>query len=376
MSKLNYTELHRELRLLFDPVKPEIIMPSGIRITNPQFVSDSPDPVFINPEDPFIRENNVFSYPVFCPKTDSNRVILMLHGLNERSWSKYLVWAYRLAEAISSYVILFPISFHINRSPQSWSNPRTMTDFMGLRNSITGKIFNSSFVNIALSNRLTDDPMRFFNSGYRTVNDIVKLLTSVKEGSHPVLPASQKIDIFSYSIGAFISEIMIMGNPENLFSESRLFIFCGGSVFSNMNGSSKLIMDKRAFDRVYNYYMKDFEDQIQGNGRLPEYLRSSRIGLAFRSMIDFSKLARFRERILLKLRDQINVIGLKQDTVIPVNGTIETLKPTGRNDSVRVMDFGYQYSHENPFPVLNGRLAEEVDRCFDLVFGRAAAFLI
>ena len=50
----------------------------------------------------------------------------MLHGLNERKWDKYLAWAHYLAEETGKPVIIFPTSFHINRSLPEWLNPRLM----------------------------------------------------------------------------------------------------------------------------------------------------------------------------------------------------------------------------------------------------------
>jgi hypothetical protein len=372
---MNYTELHNELKSVFDPSKPEILLPGGITIKNIPFHSGNPDECFINPADPGIPENKSFSYPVFIPGENVNRAILMLHGLNERSWTKYLSWAYRLAESTSSYVILFPISFHINRSPETWSNPRSMSAILNSRNSLIGNISNSSFANVALSDRLTSDPMRFFYSGYQTSNDIISLLNSVRNGTHPVIPGKCTINIFAYSIGAFLSEILMMGNPENLYSDSRLFIFCGGSVFSNMNGSSKLIMDRRAFDRIYRYYLYDFEERSKGNNRLSQFLYTNPVGLAFRSMIDIARLLPFREKLLAGLKEQICVIGLEKDSVIPAAGIIETLKATRKKRTVSILDFAYPYSHENPFPVFNTALKGEVDRSFDLVFNEASSFL-
>jgi hypothetical protein len=55
--------------------------------------------------------------------------------LYERSWLKYLAWALNLAELTGSYVILFPISFHINRSPATWKDPRTMIHLLKDRHS-------------------------------------------------------------------------------------------------------------------------------------------------------------------------------------------------------------------------------------------------
>ncbi|MDO9341682.1 MAG: DUF6051 family protein, partial [Bacteroidales bacterium] len=224
-------------------------------------------------------------------------------------------------------------------------------------------------------NRLTEDPMRFFNSGYQTTLDIIKLLSTVRNGEHRIIPRSSNINIFAYSIGAFLAEIILMGNPENLFSESKLFIFCGGSVFSNMRGSSKLIMDSLAFDRVYSYYLNDFEKSITGKSSLVDFLRNSQVGMAFRSMIDLGRLKAFRENILKKLQSQIHSITLLKDTVIPSDGVVATLSSFNKSDIVEVWDFPYTYSHENPFPILDFPLCKKVDYCFERVFSEAQSFL-
>ena len=232
----------------------------------------------------------------------------------------------------------------------------------------------SSFANIALSNRLTEDPMRFFKSGYQTVTDIVKLASDIKNGKHPIVPKTGNINIFAYSIGAFLAEIIMMGNPENLFSSGKLFIFCGGSVFSNMRGASKLIMDKRAFDRVYNFYLNDFEKTIKGKSALTDYLSTSSVGIAFRSMIDLGRLRAFRENMFRRLRDQVRTIILAKDLIIPSKGVVATLSQYSK-DSLKVWDFPFSYSHENPFPLLSSPLSKKVDYWFERVFAEAALFL-
>lgn len=374
---MEYTKTFNELKNLFNPDKDEIKIPgSAVKINNITFWSDFSSIGFLNVSDTLIPENQIFTYPVFTPeKTESGKVILLLHGLNERSWVKYLVWAYWLAEYTGSYVILFPISFHINRSPANWKDPRCMIPYMKDRNSAQGEIKMSSFANVALSNRLTEDPLRFFNSGYQTATDIVKLLLSVRNGQHPVIPESSNINIFAYSIGAFLAEIMLMGNPENLFQGSKLFIFCGGSVFSNMQGSSKLIMDSKAFDIVYKYYLFDFEKSIKGKSPLAELLSTSQLGMSFRSMIDLGRFNNFRESLLSKLRDQIHSVTLSKDTVIPAEGVVATLNSTSNKSVAEVWDFPYAYSHENPFPILTSPMSEKVDNCFEKVFDSAKDFL-
>jgi hypothetical protein len=374
---MEYTKTFSELKNIFSSDKEAITIPeSGICIRNIRFISDTPAEGLLNVQDTLIPENRSFSYPVFTPcNKESDKVILLLHGLNERSWVKYLVWAFWLAENTGSYVILFPISFHINRSPESWKDPREMIPYMKERNSSLGEVSMSSFANIALSERLSEDPLRFFNSGHQTLTDVVKLIKSVKVGHHQVIPKCSNVDIFAYSIGAFLAEIIMMGNPENLFTDSRLFIFCGGSVFSQMQGSSKLIMDSHAFERLYSYYLNDFEKTITEKGPAVEFLSKSQVGMAFRSMIDFARFRSFREDILKKLRNQIHSITLQKDLVIPAKAVVETLNKIKTKSIVDVWDFPYSYCHENPFPVFNSPQSNEVDICFKKVFASAKDFL-
>ena len=372
-----YTNTYNELKSVFSNENKIISIPdSDIKIHNICFRSDALEDEFSNKNDSLITENSSFTYPVFIPgDPKSDKVILLLHGLNERSWVKYLVWAYYLAKNTDSYVILFPISFHINRSPASWKDPRAMVHFMKVRNSSFEDIDRSSFANIALSNRLTEDPLRFFKSGFQTTYDIIKLLSGIRDGAHEIIPRTTNFNIFAYSIGAFLAEIILMGNPEKLFTGSKLFIFCGGSVFSNMQGSSKLIMDSLAFDRVYRYYLFEFEKTLTGKSPLVDFLLTSQIGMAFRSMIDLGRLKIFRENILSKLRDQIHSVSLLKDTVIPSKGIISTLGNINKKDVVDIWDFPYPYSHENPFPVFNFPLSNKVDFWFERVFSEASLFL-
>jgi len=376
---MEYTKDFYKLKSVFDPGVREIIIPgSSVSIVNERFTSDIDSGEFLKSDDFSISENLTFSYPLFIPEnTDSRKVILFLHGLNERSWIKYLVWAYWLSQITGSYVILFPISFHINRSPSSWVDPRLMQQFVKERSRAGRENTMSTFANIALSSRLTEEPMRFFNSGYQTAFDIVKLMNQIRYGKHNVIPEGSRVNLFAYSIGAFLAQILMMGNPENLFSESKLFMFCGGSVFSNMQGTSRLIMDSLAYDKIYSYYLNDFEKNINHNNPFSEFLRSTQIGMAFRSMIDLGRFRSFRENILGKLKGQIRSITLKKDVVIPATGIVRTMATIGgrNNSQVAVWDFPYPYSHENPFPVFNNKTSSEVDRCFGCLITEAGLFL-
>ena len=198
LGKMVYTKKYSEFKSLYNPDAGNTdIEGTGISIKNSCFTSEISREGFFNRSDVSITENITFSYPVFVPSDNkSGKVIILLHGLNERSWIKYLTWAYYLSEQTNSYVILFPISFHINRSPASWHDPRALYQTMNERKSSQAGISMLSFANIALSNRLTDDPRRFFNSGYQTVNDIVKLMKQIKEGEHEIIPAGSRREHF------------------------------------------------------------------------------------------------------------------------------------------------------------------------------------
>ena len=373
---MNYTDSYTSLKDLFRAEEKHIKVPwSDINIFNINYQSGFPESEFINIEDKKIEENFQFTYPVFAPSQKSSKVILLLHGLNERNWIKYLSWAHILAENTSSYVILFPISFHVNRSPDLWSNPREMMTFMGKRYNETGDNTMLSFVNAALSSRLSKDPMRFFNSGYQTAMDLIDLLIKIRDGRHEVIPAGCNLNIFAYSIGAFLGEILMLANPEGLFSNSKIFMFCGGSFFSGMNGRSKLIMDNHSFNEVFDFYLCKFEEIIAGGKKIFNSIRYNQLGLAFRSMIDIKILKSYRKNRLIEIRDQLKAVALTKDVIIPAKSIIETLKETGNKHVVNVKDFQFSYSHENPFPIFKTVLAAEVNRSFDNVFSEATIFL-
>jgi hypothetical protein len=376
---MDFIRKHNELKKLFKDSGTDLRIPdSDITLSNIPFLSDPGPGDFFNKKDSSIKENLSFTYPVFSPPGGkSKRVILLLHGLNERSWTKYLAWGFYLSERTGSHVILFPISFHINRSPVSWKDPRIMNSLLVKRNDTEKDINLSTFANFALSERLSEDPLRFFSSGLQSVKDIVKLVNSIKLGDHPTIEKCRDVDIFSYSIGAFLAQIILMANPGDHFSDSRLFMFCGGSVFSNMHGSSKLIMDSLAYEKLYSYYINDFEKITKEKTPLSEFLLFDRLGLVFRSMIDFERLKKFRENILLRLKDQILAVTLKKDSVIPAEGVVSTLCRWNSKlrGNVQVWDFPYSYSHENPFPDNNLPSSGAINENFSKMMAAAVSFL-
>jgi len=381
---MKYTESFHSLKSVFNPTFPEIqgISPTCVIqqfrfASNPALISEPvaglqpltqrhPDS-----DDSIIRENCEFTYPVFVPegKTSNDRALILLHGLNERSWTKYLPWAQRLAEDLQRPVILFPISFHMNRSPAEWSNPRFMSTLLDNTRMRSRRNRSATFVNLALSMRLSTQPLRFYTSGSQSVRDLETLINSIQTGTHPLFNKGSGVDFFAYSIGAFLAQIMMLTYGNTLLSDSRLFMFCGGAPFNRMNGVSKLIMDEEAFTHLRFYFLRQFERELRSKGTLTGLLDSQPSSMAFRAMLDAGQFSNWRIHQFGQMEKRIAAISLKNDTVIPCTGIAEILAPT----QLRVMDYAACYTHENPFPITGNY--EAVDYSFEQVFSQAAAFL-
>lgn len=389
---MNYTEKFFELRNQFDGKAVETTGDQdSIRIIQHPFTSEfglvQPNERqevecdahrMIIQSDAAIEENRVFSFPVVLPQSSSrfSRAIILLHGLNERSWHKYLPWAYSLAHSTNRPVILFPISFHMNRSPKEWGDPRAMISLLKQRQSGVEPEM-ASFANVALSLRLWEHPLRFFTSGRQSAEDIVSLIRQIRGGGVSFLSADTQVNFFAYSIGAFLSQILFLANPYNLMSDSKLFIFGGGSLFSHMQGTSKLIMDSLAFRSLRRYYLIDFPKGARPKSPFASYFASNPLGNAFRAMIAPSSLKMFREAMMQRISGQVRVMALSRDRVIPAGAVESTFACVSKRleGLVEVIDFPYDYTHELPFPIYNNPNYQLVDQSFNRVFGAAADFL-
>lgn len=324
------------------------------------------------------EENNKFKIPVIAPalETVHNKAILLLHGLNERLWDKYLVWAQYLCNKTGKPVILFPIAYHMNRSPKSWSDPRSMSQLAAHRRTLPSN-GTSTFANAALSTRLEANPEQIFFSGAQSYYDIVQLINEIHNGKHGLFNRQFEFDIFSYSIGSFLSEILLLNNPQNLFSGTKLFMFCGGSTFDFMQGVSKLIMDQLAYIGLLSF-------QKQSNVRklyrgLAELDRKGigELWGGIKAMLNQKSGRKIREKRLMTMGERVYAVTLQHDRVIPSAAIVRTLRGHKQNlpSQVEVLDFPYKYSHEQPFPLLTGHEEQIVNQSFCMVFDKATQFL-
>lgn len=321
-------------------------------------------PLFMDKSDDLIRENTRFEYPIFRPAgyTKATSAILLMHGLNERDWEKYACWAQQLVLLTAKPVILFPIAYHINRAPESWSNPRQLMSWVKVRKEMHQHPENLTFANLAMSERMTQDPLRFYLSERETILNIGQLMKKIQRGQHLYLAENCHIDIFAYSIGAKISQILLQSETIPSLSTSKLFMFCGGGTFCQMDGNSRYIMDKTAFDSLTKYYstvFKESKDPVQR---------------AAYSLFNAPFLEKERTAFYSKNKDRIRVISLKQDTVIPSSSIIQALGTDAAKTCHKELDFDLSYSHEVPFPIEREN-TEEVNKMFQTVMTAASKFL-
>lgn len=332
----------------------------------------------LNKKDTDIDENIHFRYHVVVPRNvqKSAGVIMLFHGFNEKYWSKYFPWAYKLCEMTGKAVLMFPIAFHMNRAPAAWSNSREMFSVSEQRKSRHPNVIASSLSNVAISTRLHNKPQRFIWSGLQTYYDVIDLVEYIKSGHHPCIEANASIDFCSYSIGTFLGEILIMTNKDGYFSNSRYATFCGGAVFNRFSPVSKFILDSEANVSLYSFVVEHLESHIKRDEVLRHFLTAHNEGKNFRCMLNYKTLTQYRDEKFAELSDRIYAVTLQKDEIIPPYEIVNTLKGVSRDIpiGIEVLDFPYPYKHEDPFPALP-KIADEVDFQFNLVFDRIAEFL-
>ena len=326
-----------------------------------------------------ITENKDFKYLLF-KKTIPARadgVILLFHGLNERSWDKYLPWAYKLVSDTGKAVVLFPIAFHMNRAPSEWGIARPMKEVSDKRRCHSPAVMNSSFANAAISARIEQIPQRFFWSGLQTFDDIISLISDIKRGTHPSIAPDANFDLFGYSIGSFLGEILLMANPKRYFEASRFFLFCGGPTLDRMFPNSKFILDSDATIAIYSFYTERLETELVLDRRIAHFFSEAHpTGIVFKTMLSYQKNKDAREKYFNEIHNRLRAIALKKDHVIPPSEVLNTLMGEYRDicNQVEVMDFPFPYTHVTPFPT-DGVSEWLVDASFDEVFKKAAEHL-
>ncbi len=404
---MDYLDLYNLLEAKVNPNETEIVIDEFVTVQNQTFKSanwtilqghshlrckehdiDFSDEIFktelgyteegLDLIDSEVNENKEFNFHIFVPTKQKNEkeAILLMHGFNEKSWPKYLPWAYRLAKDTHRCVVLCPMAFHMNRAPSAWSERRRMHSVSQCRKEHFPDLLQSSFSNVAISTRVQSKPQRFIWSGLQTYYDIVQFIDEAKAGKYPPLTAGMQFHFFSYSIGTFLSEILKLTDPKGYFTDSKLLAFCGGPTFNRLTPVSKAILDSEANIALYTYMVEHLESHLKREKRLHHYLEEHPEGHSFRMMLDFKVMRQEREKRFREISSQVFAIVLEQDKVIPAYDVVSTLKGAAHDipTEVIVTDFDYPYTHENPF-VNKESIRDKVDTAFQTTFDKFCDYL-
>lgn len=333
----------------------------------------------IHIKDADVEENKQFKYHIIKPLGGEKikKVTFLFHGFNEKDWNKYLPWAKTIVEGTGSSVILFPIAFHMQRAPKHWSSKREMYVLSESRKKRFPNIVNSTLSNVAISMRLHSMPQRFIWSGLQTYYDVIQFIEDCKKGNNELVDKDFEFDIFAYSIGGFLAQILKLSNHNNYFSNTKVCLFCSGATFNRLSPVSKFILDSEANVALYSFLVEHFDKILQKDRLLNHYINQDHIeGKIFHSMLDYQKMRETREVLLKKYEEQIYAITLKKDYVIPSFEVMNTLKGAYRDINITVdeMDFDRDYIHESPFPA-NATDNAQIDQDFDIVFNKICKFL-
>jgi len=331
----------------------------------------------VDTKDICIEENRFYKYQIIKPKGErcTSRVVFLFHGFNEKDWGKYVPWAEAICKKTGFSVVLFPIAFHMQRAPKGWSSKREMFELSEMRKRNYPNVVHSTLSNVAISIRLHSMPQRFIWSGLQTYYDVIQLIEECKEDRHPYISKNFELDIFAYSIGGFLAQILKLSNYNNYFSNSKVCLFCSGATFNRLSPVSKFILDSEANIALYSFLIEHFDSILQKDNLLHHYIVEHFEGQVFQSMLNFQKMRDFREGLLKKYEDQIYAITLKKDLVIPSFEVINTLKGAYRtiNINVEELDFDREYIHENPFNT-GSTASQQGDEDFELVFNKVSGF--
>lgn len=330
-------------------------------------------------EDICVKENRYFKYQIITPKglQEIKKVTFFFHGFNEKDWRKYLSWAQAICEGTGSAVVLFPIAFHMQRAPKYWSSKREMYKLSELRKKKFPYIVNSTLFNVAISMRLHSMPQRFIWSGLQTYYDVIQLIEECKSGKHPYISKDFNFDIFAYSIGGFLAQILKLTNYEGYFSDSKVGLFCSGATFNRLTPVSKFILDSETSVALYSFLVEHFDKMLAKDKVLNHHICEDHLeGKVFQSMLEYQKMRKFREDLLKKYAHQFYAITLSKDNVIPSFEVINTLKGAFRDIDIKVdeIDFDREYIHENPFPSDDNNM-EQIRTDLALVFNKFCDFL-
>jgi hypothetical protein len=306
------------------------------------------EPIGDAPADCDIAENLDYRYPLLRSQgagggERSRHLVVVLHGLNERSFTKYVPWAYNLWRSTGAAVALYPLSFHVNRVLPRWGGE--IEGHLARRRAVPRNEDVHPF-NCVISERLDAYPERFFWGGLQSYGDVLDLVREVREGRHPHVHPEARVDLLGYSIGGYLALGLLLIDEGGLFRDSRAVIFESGAALRATNMSSRFIIDHACEVSLMKLYVR-FTGRL-ANPRLTHWLRDHELGRWFRALCgDESERPRLEAR-LRELSPRLLAIGNGGDEVIPAPAMLNTLQGLHRDTGVRVEQLALGV-HEHPF---------------------------
>ena len=168
-----------------------------------------------------------------------------------------------------------------------------------------------------------------------------------------------------------------MANPKNLFTNARLFCFCGGMTIDRMFPISKYIMDAQAAIAMQKSFAELLSTDFRNDPRLGHFQNSELHPDEswFKMMLRYNFFQKERETRLAELQHQIKAYVLEKDEVAPPIEALNTLQGGYRTlkTSVEVVDFPFDYSHMVPFP-LTKKDEQEITEAFEHFINSAVDF--
>lgn len=305
------------------------------------------EPATDQPADCEVTANLDFRYPVLAgpgaAATRARQLVILLHGLNERAWGKYVPWAYQLWARTGAAVALLPLSFHVDRVEPLWA--RRLKQYTAGRQAVPRNEEAHAF-NSVLSERLDARPERFFWGGLQGFGDVVDLVKQVRAGAHPLVDPAAQVDLVGYSAGGYLALGLMLADPEGLFATSRAVPFAAGAVMRNTHLSTRFIMDLACEVSLMKLYVR-FTERL-ANPRLKHWLEHHEEGRWFRALFGEEAERPRLEARLRALAPRLLAVANLNDAVIPANVMRATLQGLDRDTGVRVEQLALGV-HEHPF---------------------------
>jgi pimeloyl-ACP methyl ester carboxylesterase len=307
------------------------------------------EPTEDGPADCDLQENLRFRYPLLraIPSArapaPARHLVVLLHGLNERSFTKYVPWAYQLWRTTGAAVALFPLSFHIGRVNPGWG--RDLEGYLRRRRQVD-RNENVHAFNCVISDRLDAHPERFFWGGLQSHGDVADLVRQVRAGEVAQVDPQARIDLVGYSAGGYLALALLLADEDGLFRDSRCVIFESGAALRSTSMSSRFIIDHACEVSLMKLYVR-FTGRL-ANARLAHWLSHHELGRWFRAMCGEEAERPRLEARLRQLAPRLLGISNLRDEVIPAAAILNTLKGLHRDTGVRIQELSLGV-HEHPF---------------------------